>query len=45
MISQFINSQENINCNVNYKAEIIECPKETTNAEKYGIINQDFSEV
>ncbi len=45
MISQFIYSQENTNCNVNYKAEIVECPKETTNAEKYAIVNWDFSEV
>ena len=45
MISQFIYSQENIDCNVNYKAEIVECPKETTNAEKYAIVNWDFSEV
>jgi hypothetical protein len=45
MISQFIYSQENIDCNVNYKAEIVECPKETTNAEKYATVNWDFSEV
>ena len=45
MISQFIYSQENIDCIVNYKAEIVECPKETTNAEKYAIVNWDFSEV
>ena len=45
MISQFIYSQENVDCNANYKAEIVECPKETTNAEKYAIVNWDFSEV
>jgi hypothetical protein len=45
MISQFIYSQENRDCNVNYKAEIVECPKETTNAEKYATVNWDFSEV
>ena len=45
MISHFIYSQENIDCNVNYKTDIVECPKETTNAEKYVIVNWDFSEV
>ena len=45
MISQFIYSQENTNCNANYKAEITEYKKENTYSDKFAIVNWDFSEV
>lgn len=45
MISQFIYSQENIDCNANYKAEIAEYTKEDVYSDKFAIVNWDFSEV
>ncbi|EMY3477147.1 hypothetical protein AAIP31_000335 [Flavobacterium psychrophilum] len=45
MISQFIYSQENTNCNVKYKTEVTEYTKQDVYTDKFALVNWDFSDV